>query len=73
MRAWTSSAIAYRVNSALDATLVLQEHRGDLVYGLDLLEALLDHGLALWACRTCAALSLRSFVINGYMPSLRRS
>ena len=31
----------------LDATLVLEEHRGDLVHGLDLLEALLDHGLAL--------------------------
>jgi len=27
--------------------LVLQEHRGDFVHGLDLLEALLDHRLAL--------------------------
>jgi hypothetical protein len=29
----------------LDTALVLEEHWGDLVHGLDLLEALLDHGL----------------------------
>ncbi len=31
----------------LDASLVLQEHGRDLVHGIDLLEALLDRGLAL--------------------------
>jgi hypothetical protein len=31
----------------LDAALVLEEHRGDLVDSLDLLEALFDHRLAL--------------------------
>ena len=31
----------------LDASLILEEDRGDLVHGLDLLEALLDHGLTL--------------------------
>jgi hypothetical protein len=30
-----------------DAPLVLEQHRGNFVHGLDLFEALLDHGLAL--------------------------
>jgi len=47
MSAWTSSAIAHEREQRLDAALVLEEHRGDLVHGLDLLEALLDHRLAL--------------------------
>jgi len=47
MSALTSSAIAHEREQRLDAALVLEEHRGDLVHGLDLLEALLDHRLAL--------------------------
>ena len=54
----------------LDAALVLQEDRGDLVHGLDLLEALLDGGLALVGLEHLGGVRLRSLVSSGYMPSL---
>ena len=47
MSAWTSRRDDVEGEQRLDPPLVLEEHRRDLVHGLDLLEALLDHGLAL--------------------------
>ena len=47
MSACTSEREEVQGEQRLDAPLVLQEHGRDLVHGLDLLEALLDGGLAL--------------------------
>jgi len=70
MSAWMRRARKYRVKRAFDPALVLEEDGRDLVHCLDLLEALLDHGLALVACRTSAGDRVRSLVIRGYIPSL---
>jgi len=54
----------------LDAARVLEEHRRDLVDGLDLLEALLDGWLALMGLEDLDYGEVSVVQMSGYMPSL---
>jgi hypothetical protein len=73
MMACTSSACRVQGEQSLDAALILEEHRGDLVHGLDLLEPLLDHRLALVGLQYLRGSELTVIGQTGYMPSERRS